>query len=80
MQVSLEYQQIRIHKFYQLQVYSDVCALLTLRDIMVLVCTLECVYALTSLGDRACESVAKVPGLINTLVSLVTVEVSYHMY
>ena len=42
---------------------------------MVLVCTLECVYALTSLGDRASEAVARVPGLIHTLVSLVTVEV-----
>lgn len=43
---------------------------------MVLVCTLECVYALTSLGDRACEAVARVPGLPHTLVALVTVEVS----
>ncbi|KOB78763.1 Uncharacterized protein OBRU01_00983 [Operophtera brumata] len=60
------------------RVYSDVCALLTLRDIMVLVCTLECVYALTSLGDRASESVARVPGLVHTLVSLVTVESPRH--
>lgn len=53
------------------------CALLTLRDIMVLVCTLECVYALTSLGDRAGECVARLPGLVATLVSLVTVEVTF---
>ncbi|XP_049878568.1 AT-rich interactive domain-containing protein 2 isoform X3 [Pectinophora gossypiella] len=61
-------------KALEAKVYSDVCALLTLRDIMVLVCTLECVYALTSLGDRASEAVARVPGLVHTLVSLVTVE------
>ncbi|XP_045778562.1 AT-rich interactive domain-containing protein 2 isoform X3 [Maniola jurtina] len=61
-------------KALEAKVYSDVCALLTLRDIMVLVCTLECVYALTALGDRACEAVARVPGLLQTLVSLVTVE------
>ncbi|CAH2055845.1 unnamed protein product, partial [Iphiclides podalirius] len=61
-------------KALEAKVYGDVCALLTLRDIMVLVCTLECVYALTSLGDRACEAVARVPGLVHTLVSLVTVE------
>ncbi|CAG9782248.1 unnamed protein product [Diatraea saccharalis] len=61
-------------KALESKVYSDVCALLTLRDIMVLVCTLECVYALTSLGDRASEAVARVPGLVHTLVSLVTVE------
>ncbi|XP_045484511.1 AT-rich interactive domain-containing protein 2 isoform X5 [Pieris rapae] len=56
------------------KVYSDVCSLLTLRDIMVLVCTLECVYALTSLGEAASEAVARVTGLVHTLVSLVTVE------
>ncbi|XP_050355394.1 AT-rich interactive domain-containing protein 2 isoform X10 [Nymphalis io] len=61
-------------KALESKVYSDVCALLSLRDIMVLVCTLECVYALTSLGDRACEAVARVPGLAHTLVALVTVE------
>nr|XP_049697441.1 AT-rich interactive domain-containing protein 2 [Helicoverpa armigera] len=61
-------------KALEAKVYQEVCALLTLRDIMVLVCTLECVYALTSLGDRASEAVARVPGLIHTLVSLVTVE------
>ncbi|KAL0829739.1 hypothetical protein ABMA28_003233 [Loxostege sticticalis] len=61
-------------KALEAKVYSDVCSLLTLRDIMVLVCTLECVYALTSLGDRASEAVARVPGLVHTLVSLVTVE------
>ncbi|CAG9571708.1 unnamed protein product [Danaus chrysippus] len=61
-------------KALESKVYSDVCALLTLRDIIVLVCTLECVYALTGLGDRACEAVARVPGLLHTLVSLVTVE------
>ncbi|CAH0719175.1 unnamed protein product, partial [Brenthis ino] len=56
------------------KVYSDVCALLTLRDIMALVSALECVYALTALGDRACEAAARAPGLLHTLVSLVTVE------
>ncbi|KAG6446938.1 hypothetical protein O3G_MSEX004657 [Manduca sexta] len=61
-------------KALEAKVYADVCALLTMRDIMVVVCTLECVYALTSLGDRASEAVARVPGLVNTLVALVTVE------
>ncbi|CAK1542681.1 unnamed protein product [Leptosia nina] len=61
-------------KALESKVYSDVCALLTLRDIMVLVCTLECVYALTSLGEAASEAVARVTGLVHTLVSLVTVE------
>nr|XP_037871282.1 AT-rich interactive domain-containing protein 2 isoform X7 [Bombyx mori] len=61
-------------KALETKVYSEVCSLLTLRDIMVLVMALECVYALTGLGDRVCEHVARVPGLLHTLVSLVTVE------
>lgn len=56
------------------KMYSEVCSFLSLRDIMLLVSSLECVYALTGLGERAAETVAKVPGAINTLVSLVTVE------
>lgn len=36
--------------------------------------TLECLYALTSLGERPCTSVARVRGAIDTLVALVTVE------
>ncbi|XP_053616274.1 AT-rich interactive domain-containing protein 2 isoform X3 [Plodia interpunctella] len=61
-------------KAAEAKVYADVCSLLTLRDIMVLVCTLECVYALTSLGGAASEAVARVPGLVSTLLALVTVE------
>lgn len=43
-------------------------------DIALLVYTLECLYALTSLGERPCTSVARVRGAIDTLVALVTVE------
>lgn len=35
---------------------------------------MECLYALTSLGERPCTSVARVRGAIDTLVALVTVE------
>lgn len=47
---------------------------LALNDIALLVYTLECLYALTSLGERPCTSVARVRGAIDTLVALVTVE------
>lgn len=47
---------------------------LALSDIALLVYTLECLYALTSLGERPCTSVARVRGAIDTLVALVTVE------
>ncbi|KAG7305022.1 hypothetical protein JYU34_010469, partial [Plutella xylostella] len=58
------------------KIYSDVCSLLTLRDIMALVSCLECVYSLTSLGERACEQVASSTG---TLVALLTVECVYSL-
>ncbi|CAG5074974.1 Similar to Arid2: AT-rich interactive domain-containing protein 2 (Mus musculus) [Cotesia congregata] len=47
---------------------------LALSDIALLVYTLECLYALTSLGERPCTSLARVRGAIDTLVALVTVE------
>lgn len=53
---------------------SSFCRFLALNDIALLVYTLECLYALTSLGERPCTSVARVRGAIDTLVALVTVE------
>ncbi|KYM81304.1 AT-rich interactive domain-containing protein 2 [Atta colombica] len=57
-------------------VYELICrqVFLALSDIALLVYTLECLYALTSLGERPCTSVARVRGAIDTLVALVTVE------
>ncbi|XP_024940666.1 AT-rich interactive domain-containing protein 2 isoform X9 [Cephus cinctus] len=55
-------------------VYEIICRFLALSDIALLVYTLECLYALTSLGERPCTSVARVRGAIDTLVALVTVE------
>ncbi|XP_018314182.1 AT-rich interactive domain-containing protein 2 isoform X6 [Mycetomoellerius zeteki] len=55
-------------------VYELICRFLALSDIALLVYTLECLYALTSLGERPCTSVARVRGAIDTLVALVTVE------
>ncbi|XP_015111590.1 AT-rich interactive domain-containing protein 2 isoform X5 [Diachasma alloeum] len=55
-------------------VYELICRFLALSDIALLVYTLECLYALTSLGERPCTSIARVRGAIDTLVALVTVE------
>ncbi|XP_032671918.1 AT-rich interactive domain-containing protein 2 isoform X6 [Odontomachus brunneus] len=55
-------------------IYELICRFLALSDIALLVYTLECLYALTSLGERPCTSVARVRGAIDTLVALVTVE------
>lgn len=49
--------------------------MLSLHDIMLLIQTLECLYSLSSLGERACNAIVHVHGVIDTLVSLITVEV-----
>lgn len=46
---------------------------------MLLIQTLECLYSLSSLGERACNAIVHVHGVIDTLVSLITVEV-YFIY
>ncbi|KAK5644097.1 hypothetical protein RI129_007942 [Pyrocoelia pectoralis] len=55
-------------------VFRRVCSFLTLQDVMVLVYTLECLYSLSSLGERPCNLIVNIHGVIDTLVSLVTVE------
>nr|XP_018917208.1 PREDICTED: AT-rich interactive domain-containing protein 2 isoform X2 [Bemisia tabaci] len=63
-----------LQKCLQQKVYERICSFLTLHDIMLLVYTLECLYSLSSLGERACNAIMHVHGAIDTLVSLVTVE------
>ncbi|KAL1509667.1 hypothetical protein ABEB36_004373 [Hypothenemus hampei] len=55
-------------------VYKKVCSFLTIHDVMLLIYTLECLYSLSSLGERACNYIATNHGVIDTLMSLVTVE------
>ncbi|XP_050443412.1 AT-rich interactive domain-containing protein 2 isoform X2 [Adelges cooleyi] len=55
-------------------VYDKICNMLSLHDIMLLIQTLECLYSLSSLGERACNAIVHVHGVIDTLVSLITVE------
>lgn len=55
-------------------VYEKVCSFLTLHDVMLLIYTLECLYSLSSLGERSCNLIVNNHGVVDTLVSLVTVE------
>ncbi|XP_066999631.2 AT-rich interactive domain-containing protein 2 isoform X4 [Anabrus simplex] len=61
-------------RYLDQKVYDQVCSYLTLHDIMLLIYTLECLYSLSSLGERACNCIVRVHGAIDTLVSLITVE------
>jgi AT-rich interactive domain-containing protein 2 len=54
--------------------YEQVCVYLLVQDMMLLIYTLECVYSLTSLGEKACNSIVDIHGLMDTLVSMVTIE------
>lgn len=42
---------------------------------MLLIYSLECIYALTSIGEKPCNAIAEIHGVLDTLVSLVTVDV-----
>ncbi|KAL3266501.1 hypothetical protein HHI36_010671 [Cryptolaemus montrouzieri] len=55
-------------------VYEKVCSFLTIHDVMLLIYTLECLYSLSSLGERSCNLIINNHGVVDTLVSLVTVE------
>ncbi|XP_068148257.1 AT-rich interactive domain-containing protein 2 isoform X1 [Drosophila tropicalis] len=57
-----------------LEFYQRVMLLLSLTDVMLLIFTLEAIYALSSLGARPCSLLMQVRGLVDQLVALVTVE------
>lgn len=63
-----------LHKYLDKRVYRQICMYLSLNDIMLLLYTLECLFALTSMGEKACFAVVQINGVIDTLVSLVSVE------
>lgn len=54
--------------------YEQVCLYLLVPDMMLLVYTLECVYSLSSLGEKACNAIVDIHGVVDTLVSMITLE------
>lgn len=63
-----------LHKYLDKRVYRRICMYLSLNDIMLLLYTLECLFALSSMGEKACFAIVQISGVIDTLVSLVSVE------
>lgn len=66
-----------LNKCLDFKTYNQICLFLALNDIMLLLYTLECLYGLSSLGPRPCNSIIQVKGIVDTLVSLITVEVIF---
>lgn len=69
-----------LHKCLSRKTYAQICVLLSLNDIMLLLYTLECILALTSLGEKSCSMIMLVSGIVDSLVSLVTVEVRFEIW
>ncbi|XP_034476158.1 AT-rich interactive domain-containing protein 2 [Drosophila innubila] len=63
-----------INRCLGLDFYQRVMLLLSLTDVMLLIFTLEAIYALSSLGARPCSMLMQVRGLLDQLVALLTVE------
>lgn len=55
-------------------IYERACSFLTIQDVMLLIYTLECLYSLSSLGERPCNYIVSFHGVVDILVALVTVE------
>lgn len=55
-------------------IYERACSFLTIQDVMLLIYTLECLYSLSSLGEKPCNCIVSFHGVVDILVALVTVE------
>lgn len=62
------------------KVCDRLCELLTLCDIMLLIYTLECIHAISGIGESVCNEIVRVKGAVASFIALVTVEVSLFYY
>ncbi|CAJ0931819.1 unnamed protein product, partial [Mesorhabditis belari] len=60
--------------FLSTPLFSRIIDMLGVRDIMMCVYTLECLYQLSEIGPSVCEALAVVPNLIKILISMTTIE------
>lgn len=63
-----------LHRCLDKKIYRQICMYLSLNDIMLLLYTLECLFSLSSLGEKSCLAIVQINGVIDTLMSLVSVE------
>lgn len=63
-----------LYKAFDRAMYKKITSFLWLKDAMLVMYTLECMYALTNMGERPCNGFVHVRGIMDSLVSLVTLE------
>lgn len=61
-------------KNFKRENYERICLLILVQDMILLVYTLECLYSLTSLGEKSCNILVDIKGFVDTLVSMLTLE------
>lgn len=63
-----------LYKAFDKAMYGKITSFLWLKDAMLVMYTLECMYALTNMGEKTCTGFVHVRGIMDSLVSLVTLE------
>lgn len=63
-----------LYRAFDKSMYQKITSFLWLKDAMLVMYTLECMYALTNLGEKTCNGFVHVRGIMDSLVSLVTLE------
>lgn len=63
-----------LYKAFDKAMYQKITSFLWLKDAMLVMWTLECMYAMTNMGERTCNGFVHVRGIMDSLVSMVTLE------
>lgn len=63
-----------LYRAFDKGMYQQITSFLWLKDAMLVMYTLECMYALTTMGEKTCNGFVHIRGIIDSLVSLVTLE------
>ncbi|CAJ0606514.1 unnamed protein product [Cylicocyclus nassatus] len=71
---SFEGNEATICDFLDRKIFEHILNIVCIKDIMMCVYTLECLYQISEMGDVACQLLAELPRAITQLVSMATLE------
>ncbi|KAK6735847.1 hypothetical protein RB195_018851 [Necator americanus] len=71
---SFEGNEATICDFLDKKIFEHIFDIVCIKDIMMCVYTLECLYQISEMGDVACQLLAELPRAITQLVSMATLE------